>query len=128
MPPARALLDLVSLAALLGGCSSSSSGGFVGTLQPGITGDDTTQGQYCVTDTACTMGQACGYLVDGGCSAAGICVPLSACGGAGKQPTYCGCDGIGFVRTCGLPDGYAQAPIGPGLPYERCSLDAGGEE
>ncbi len=42
------------------------------------------------------------------------------CGGAGRQPTYCGCDGGGVLGTCDLP-GYVTGPV-----QSLCAIDGGG--
>jgi hypothetical protein len=59
---------------------------------------------------ACGPNLVCEYPVAAGCSAEGVCVPFTPCGGAGKQPTYCGCDGGGVLGTCDVP-GYVTGPV-----------------
>jgi hypothetical protein len=81
--------------------------------------------QRCMSDTDCGPSFACAYSVARSCTAVGVCLPVVVCAGNGKQPSYCGCDGGGFVRRCDLPAGYAQAPVLSGA-YPPCSTgDAG---
>jgi hypothetical protein len=81
-------------------------------------------GLVCRSDSDCRPNYACAYPVNESCAAAGVCVPVTACGGAGKQPTYCGCDGGGFVRRCDLPGGYSQAPV-LSSAYPPCTASGG---
>jgi hypothetical protein len=62
------------------------------------------------TNRTCGPNLVCEYAMSDGCSAQGICVPFKSCGGAGLQPTYCGCDGRGVVGSCDRP-GYVTAPV-----------------
>ena len=62
------------------------------------------------TDGLCGPGFVCEYPMADGCNATGVCVPFMSCGGAGKQPTYCGCDGGGVLGTCDVP-GYVAGPV-----------------
>lgn len=75
--------------------------------------------QRCGSDGDCGPNYACAYSIARSCTAVGVCLPLASCGGAGKQPTYCGCDGGAFVRRCDLPWGYSQAPVLSGV-YPPC--------
>lgn len=62
------------------------------------------------TNRTCGPNLVCEYAMSDGCSAQGICVPFKSCGGAGFQPTYCGCDGRGVAMSCDHP-GYVMAPV-----------------
>jgi hypothetical protein len=87
--------------------------------------DERATAPRCGSDSDCGPNYACAYPSDGSCSAAGVCVPVTPCGGNGKQPTYCGCDGGSFLRRCDLPGGYSQAPVFASA-YPPCSTwDAG---
>jgi hypothetical protein len=63
----------------------------------------------CIGGT-CGPNLVCEYPIADGCSAKGICVPQRGCGGSGKQPTCCGCDGGGVLGTCDLP-GYVTGSV-----------------
>jgi hypothetical protein len=83
-------------------------------------------GSYAACDGSCGPDALCAYLVDAGCSAAGVCVPLNGFGpGCGRAPSYCGCDGTGFVGRCDLPTGYVPAPVERG-PYPACRVTCPG--
>jgi hypothetical protein len=127
------------LAFFSGACSSGSSGPkqVVTEVTPNLPAQETAAysdagdaptnaaGQPCRSDGDCGPNYACAYAIVLSCTAAGVCVRVTPCGGSGKQPTYCGCDGGGFVRSCGLPSGYSQAPVFFGA-YPPCSpLDSG---
>jgi hypothetical protein len=71
-------------------------------------------------DGACGPTFVCEYPIADGCYAKGICVPQRGCGGAGKQPTYCGCDGGGVLGTCDLR-GYVTGPV-----QSLFAIDGGG--
>lgn len=62
------------------------------------------------TNGTCGPGLVCQYPMADGCNAKGVCVPFKSCGGAGKQPTYCACDGGGVLGTCDVP-GYVAGPV-----------------
>jgi hypothetical protein len=105
---------LVVLAIVVGACSSGSDAPTIAAGQP------------CRSDGDCGPNYACAYAIVQSCTAAGVCVRVTPCGGSGKQQAYCGCDGGGLVRSCELPGGYSQAPVFSGA-YPPCSpLDSGG--
>lgn len=71
----------------------------------------------------CEAGDICGYALDGGCDAAGICLPLNPIVAVSCKPfNLCGCQGVVFVSRCDLPAGYSQEPSAGG--YLACESDA----
>ncbi len=67
---------------------------------------------YCIRDLDCQIDggpQICGFPIDDGCAARGVCVDLLQ--GVGKcdtqSTTYCGCD-LGAVTSCAVQDGYVR--------------------
>lgn len=77
------------------------------------------------TNNGCGTGLACAYPIAAGCSAAGVCVPLTPCGGCGNQPTYCGCAGSGVLQSGDIPAGYSLSAV-QGAYYPCAGPDAGG--
>jgi hypothetical protein len=67
----------------------------------------------------------CGYPIDAGCAAQGICVPEDlSCTKDG--PTVCGCDGITPVgMACIYGPGYAAVPVPGTTPGCMPDIDAG---
>lgn len=117
------------LAVIVGACSSGRGGAPIQETDAYSDAGDAAPidaaGQPCRSDGDCGPNYACAYAIVLSCAAAGVCVQVTPCGGSGKQPTYCGCDGGGFVRRCDLPGGYSQAPVFSGA-YPPCSpVDSG---
>lgn len=79
----------------------------------------------CARERDCPSGMVCGYAIDGGCNAHGVCVPRwpppgeAACG---ALLDLCGCDGRGVTAGCNYATGYAPAPTQS--DYAQCA-DAG---
>jgi len=96
--------QLLSLALLLGACRTTTS-----------PVDDTADlgapdGSACVLTSDCAAGLLCGYPIDAGCSATGVCVPEDiSCSSDG--PVVCACDGTPIGLACIYGPAYAVAPI-----------------
>jgi hypothetical protein len=81
-------------------------------------------GSPCVSTSDCIVSALCGYPIDAGCSAQGICVPEDlSCPTDG--PTVCGCDGTPIGLACIYGVGYAPAPIPGVMPGCQPSFDSG---
>ena len=102
------LCAIVALSGVLAsGCGSAVSNGLV----DASSGADSSDASYApCNDGRCGPNLVCEYPIADGCYAKGLCVPERGCGGAAKQPTYCGCDGGGVLGTCDLP-GYVTGPV-----------------
>jgi hypothetical protein len=93
--------------------------------------DGAVEGGEPCTEGTCGTDLVCEYPMADGCSARGVCVPMKSCGGAGRQPTYCGCDGGSVLGTCDLR-GYVTGPVQSFLALDGGSswsckpCDAGG--
>ncbi len=97
--------------------------------QTGAVGDaggdvsaEATASLYGPCDGGCPDGSLCAFAVDGGCGAAGVCVPLNPAAPPCKAYNLCGCDGIVFLDRCDVPAGYSQARSAGGAL--ACVLDA----
>ena len=81
-------------------------------------------GSPCVATSDCVVGALCGYAVDAGCAAQGVCVPEDlSCLDDG--PVVCGCDGTGVGLACIYGAGYAPLPVTATTPGCSPVLDAG---
>ena len=110
---------LVALLALLAGCSPTNA--------PSSTGDDAggaPVGAPCTLSSDCVVAALCGYAIDAGCSAQGVCVPeYPACTNDG--PVVCACDGTPVELACIYGPGIAPAPV-PGTTPGCGPGDGGG--
>jgi hypothetical protein len=114
------VITAVMLAILAFACNSSSGDGSSGGGDAGAEA-----AYYPSCDGGCVPDAACAYPISASCGALGVCVPVAPCGGCGRQPTYCGCDGRGVVQSGDIPAGYSPAPVVQGA-YPPCiDLDAG---
>jgi hypothetical protein len=77
-----------------------------------------------VLTTDCVVGLLCGYPIDAGCAAQGICVPEDlSCPVDG--PVVCACDGTPAGLACIYGPGYAVEPIVSTTPGCMPDFDAG---
>jgi hypothetical protein len=85
-------------------------------------------GLPCAKESDCGTGLVCGYKVEDGCAAQGVCVPRwpligqAACAALVQS---CGCDGTVVTTGCNYYAGYAPAPVSPG--NFSCMEDGGSE-
>ena len=103
---------VTALLALAGGCDSQKA----------------TQGAACSRVSDCAAGLTCGYEVVTGCSAHGMCVPVTPQPGqaaCGALSIYCGCDGVTTVTSgCNFFPAFAPAPVMSGVASCQ-QVDAG---
>jgi len=82
------------------------------------------QGSPCELTTDCVVGLLCGFPIDAGCAAQGVCVPeFLSCMNDG--PTVCGCDGDPVGLACIYGPGYAAIPVPGTTPGCMPDFDAG---
>ncbi len=81
-------------------------------------------GAACVLTTDCVPGLLCGYPIEAGCAAQGVCVPeYLTCPVDG--PIVCGCDGVTPVGlACIYGPGYAAVPVPGTTPGCMPEFDA----
>ncbi len=141
-------IQLVAAAcALLAGCSSSSSSGTssgqdatadIATIDVGaegsldVLGSDVATpaeaGGPCASNADCDrlQGILCGFPVDGGCSASGVCIYVSTggclCDAGGAL--VCNCAGQLVAPSCCFAQGYQPFPT---APSNSCVTDGGAE-
>ena len=96
---------LLSLALLLAACRTTTS-----PVEDGPGDIGAPDGSACVLSSDCAAELLCGYPIDAGCSATGVCVPEDIlCSSDG--PVVCGCDSTPIGLACIYGPGYAAAPI-----------------
>jgi hypothetical protein len=113
-------LTLVVMACLLAAACGGETGG-VGDAGGDVSAE-ATGSLYGPCNGGCTDGSLCAFAVDGGCGAAGVCVPLNPAAPSCKAYNLCGCDGVVFLDRCDVPAGYSQARSAGG--YMACAPDA----
>jgi hypothetical protein len=92
-----------------------------GTPTPGA-GDAGGPGGPCTVSDDCSPEDLCGYPIEAGCDAQGICVPQDlTCMNDG--PVVCGCNGGPVGLACLWGPGYAPSPVVSDTP--ACMPDAG---
>jgi len=95
---------LLSLSLLVAACSSNSAPA----NPPEEAGAP--QGAPCVLTSDCAVELLCGYPIEAGCAAQGVCVPEDlSCPTDG--PVVCACDGTPAGLACIYGVGYAVVPI-----------------
>ncbi|HEY3822713.1 MAG TPA: hypothetical protein VGL81_36360 [Polyangiaceae bacterium] len=81
------------------------------------------EGSSCELTTDCVVGLLCGYPIEAGCAAQGVCVPESlTCPVDG--PTVCACDGTPVGLACIYGPGYAAVPVPNATPGCMPDYDA----
>lgn len=83
-----------------------------------------TVGAPCNGFEDCVAPAICGYALDGGCDAQGVCVHVNE-QPCTDGPVVCACDGTPLGLTCVLPAGYGALPVPSKLV--SCAPDAGGD-
>jgi hypothetical protein len=118
----RALLSLVLL---LAACRTSTAPG--GDVAIDSIDSGAPDGAACVVTTDCVVGLLCGYALDAGCAATGVCVPEDrACTNDG--PVVCACDDTPVRLACIYGPAYAAAPVVGATPgCQPVPFDAGFE-
>jgi hypothetical protein len=106
------------LALLLVACSSQSAPSDGSPADSGAQ-----QGSPCVLTTDCIAGLLCGYPIDAGCAAQGVCVPEDlSCPTDG--PVVCACDDTPVGLACIYGPGYAAVPVPGTTPGCMPDFDA----
>jgi hypothetical protein len=109
---------LLALSLFLGACSSN------GTPSSPPEEGGAPQGAPCVVTTDCDPELLCGYPIEAGCAAQGVCVPEDlTCPVDG--PVVCACDGTPAGLACIYGPGYAVVPIVDTTPGCVPMSDAG---
>jgi len=81
------------------------------------------QGSPCNLTTDCAPRLLCGYAIDAGCAAQGVCVPEDlTCPIDG--PTVCACDDTPVGLACIYGPGYAAVPVPNATPGCMPDFDA----
>jgi hypothetical protein len=93
----------------------------------GSGGVDAGQPATCTTDSDCTGGDHCGFLVADACSATGQCLAPELEPNCGALIANCACDGTTVYTGCtDLPTGYASKPVAEANAGCQNAADGGG--
>jgi hypothetical protein len=79
-------------------------------------------GGPCVTNADCPSSEVCGYDVDLGCSAKGLCLLVPTMPQVCDPLIVCACDGTQAATLCNVAANYASKPV---LSKGPCAADGG---